>query len=342
MSAQYVGLDVALQKTAICVIDAQGQRCWEGVCSSAPEILIATLRNHAPQACRVGLETGPLAVWQWHRLRAAGLPVVCLHARHAKAALSLQLNKTDPNDAYGLAQIVRTGWYREVELKSMASYRLRLLIAARARHHRVRTGLYNQIRGLLKTFGVVLGRGKGGTFERLVVERMPEDPAVQLVVEALLRQWRSLHDEVRGFDRALQRAAREDATCQRLMTIPGVGPLTALAYVATIDDPRRFRHASDVGAYLGLTPRRYQSGAVDRSGSITKAGDTMLRSLLFEAAHVLLTRRGAACELRTWGQALIARAGLRRATVAVARKLAVVMHRVWIDGTCFDAGHSPA
>ncbi len=160
---QYVGLDVSQKETVICVIDGNGKQVWEGVCSSTPGAMAAVLHRKAPLAVKIGMETGPLAVWHWHELRRAGLPIVCLHARHAKAALSVQLNKTDANDAFGLAQIVRTGWYREVEVKSLESHTLRLLLAGRARLVSMRTTLYSQIRGLLKTFGVVLQAGKGGT-----------------------------------------------------------------------------------------------------------------------------------------------------------------------------------
>jgi transposase len=333
---QYVGLDVSLKETAVCVIDAAGTRVWQGVCRSSPEALAKVVRARAPHATRIALETGPLAVWHWHELRKAGLPVVCLHARHAQAALSLQINKTDANDAYGLAQIVRAGWYREVDLKSMDSYRLRLLLAARNRLVTIRTSLYNQIRGLLKTSGVVLPAGKGGRFERSVLGQLPTDEAVRLVIESLLNTWRSLTAELKKFDLAIERTARANPVCRRLMTVPGVGPVTAVAYVATIDDPMRFRHSKDVGAYLGLTPRRYQSGDVDRAGRISKSGDTMLRSLLFEAAHILLTRLRQPSTIRAWGVRLIQRVGPRKAKVAVARKLAVIMHRLWVENTVFS------
>jgi transposase len=334
---QYVGLDVSQKETVICVIDGNGKRLWEGVCSSTPEAMTAALRRKAPQAVKIGMETGPLAVWHWHGLRDAGLPVVCLHARHAKAALSVQLNKTDANDAFGLAQIVRTGWYREVEVKSMESHKLRLLLAARARLVSMRTTLYSQIRGLLKTFGVVLRAGKGRTFERLVVRGVPADRHVQLVIESLLATWRHLSEELRKFDREIVKASSANPTCQRLMTVPGVGPVTALSYVTTVDDPKRFTKSKDVGAYLGLTPRRYQSGEVDHSGRISKCGDRMTRSLLFEAAGVLLCRNKRASVLKSWGLRLIRRVGFAKARVAVARKLAVLMHRMWIGEMVFQS-----
>lgn len=337
---QYVGLDVSQKETVICVIDGNGKRIWEGVCSSTQEAKVALLRRKAPWAVKVGMETGPLAVWHWHELRRAGLPVVYLHARYAKAALSVQLNKTDANDAFGLAQIVRTGWYREVEVKSMESHKLRLLLTARARLVSMRTTLYSQIRGLLKTFGVVLTAGKGRTFERLVVKGVPEDRHVRLVIESLLATWRHLTLELHKFDREITKTSSASPTCRRLMTVPGVGPVTALAYVTTLDEPKRFAKSKDVGAYLGLTPRRYQSGEVDHSGRISKCGDRMTRSLLFEAAGVLLCRNRRASVLKSWGLRLTRRVGYAKARVAVARKLAVLMHRIWTREIVFQS--SPA
>lgn len=184
---------------------------------------------------------------------------------------------------------------------------------------------------MLKTFGRVLPPGKGATFDRLVKEAIRQDPYLNQVVGSLLDMWRSLSEQLKTLNRELERAARENAVCRRLMTMPGIGTLTALAFISAIDDPRRFRRSEDVGAYLGLTPRRYQSGAVDRPGAISKCGDRMTRSLLFEAAHVLLTRINRPSALRDWGRRLSARNGPKKAKVAVARRMAVILHRMWIS-----------
>ena len=334
---QYVGLDVSQKETAICVVDGEGKRVWQGACGSTPEAIAELVRKRAPQAVKVAMETGPLAVWHWHELKAAGLPVVCIHARHAKAALSMQINKTDANDAFGLAQIVRTGWYRPVDMKSMESHKLRLLLVGRARLVSMRTALYSQIRGLLKTFGVVLIAGKGGSFERLVLRGTPRDHHVEVVIESLLSTWRYLGTEVKKLNREVERAARTNPACRRLMTVPGVGSLTSVAYASTVDEPHRFRRAKDLGPYLGLTPRKYQSGEVDHTGSISKCGDRMTRSLLFDAATVLLFRNKQSSALKNWGLKLARRAGTRKARVAVARKLAVLLHRLWTDQCVFAA-----
>jgi transposase len=328
----YVGLDVSQKETEICVVDEEGRRIWRGRCPSQPESITEALRRHAPDPARVGMETGPLAIWLWHSLRALGVPVDCLHARHVAAALSLQVNRTDANDAHGIAQVVRAGWYRAVAVKSLQSCRVRAVLSARGQLVSMRTGLYNQIRGLLKTFGVVLAPGKGATFEAAVLAGCPTDPLVRSAIAALLAAWR-----VAG-ERELQlvRLARRSDACRRMVTVPGVGAITALTFATAIDDPERFRRSSDVGAYLGLTPKRYQSGEVDLAGRISKAGDRAARSLLFEAANALMTRVRHESSLRTWGLKLSAKIGSRRAKTAVARKLAVILHRIWLDETEFD------
>jgi transposase len=335
---QYVGLDVSQQETAVVVIDTQGQMIWRGVCRSTPEALSKVLRQHASKAVKIALETGPLAVWHWHALRQAGFPVVCVHARHAKAALSLQLNKTDRNDALGLALLVRSGWYRAVEVKSLESHTLRLLLTTRARLVSTRTTLSNQIRGLLKTFGIVLGKGKGSTFVRLVTTGVQGVEQVRLATDSLLHLWQQVTQEIKKLDREIQATSRRIPACQRLMTVPGIGPTTAVAYAATLDNPARFKRSSDVGAYLGLTPRRYQSGEVDRVGTVSKCGDRLTRSLLYEAAGTLLFRNKQPSPLREWGLRLVSRVGRKKACVAMARKLAVVLHRLWLTNSTFQPG----
>lgn len=332
----YVGLDVSQKETEICVLDAEGRRTWRGKCPSRPDAIAEVLGQRAPGVTKVGMETGPLAIWLWHGLKALGVPIECLHARHVAAALSLRVNKTDTNDALGIAQVVRSGWYRPVAVKSMHSCRVRAILAARRQLVQVRTGLYNQIRGLLKTFGVVLGPGTGGTFERAVKAECPDDALVRDAVDALLIAWKVAGERKMALERQMVRIAREQDVCRRLATVPGVGAITSLTFVTALDDPTRFRRSRDVGAYLGLTPKRYQSGEVDLAGRISKAGDRTARSLLFEAANALMTRVRKDCALRDWGLSLAKRIGSRKAKVAVARKLATILHRIWLDGTEFQ------
>jgi transposase len=327
--SHYVGLDVSQEVTSICVVDQQGAVVWRGKCATDPDSLATALRQHALHLVRAGLETGLLSNFLTRALRARGVPVICLDARHAKAALSMQINKTDANDAHGLAQVVRTGWFREIAVKSMDAQSLRLLLVARAQPVSQRQAIANTLRGLLKAFGHVVRKGAGGLFARRVREVCDGNPALCAIIEPMLTVWQSLREQIRILDGQLLQRAKADATAQRLMSIPAVGMIVALAYVAVIDDPKRFKHSSTVGAYLGLTPRRYQSGDVDCSGHISKCGDGLMRAYLFQAANAILTRKVTDSALRRWGRALVARIGLRRATVAVARKLAVIMHAIW-------------
>ena len=332
---QYVGLDVSLKETFVCVVDACGEVVCEKSVGTTPETIAKYIEKKAPGAVRVGLESGLLSTWLWHGLRALGLPVVCLDARHAASALKMQVNKTDRNDAAGLAQIVRTGWYREVEVKSLACHEVRAVLLARSRLVASRRDLENQMRGLLKPFGLLVGKVRGKGFEGRLRELIADAPAMAEVIDALLLARRALCTQVARLDVRVRMLAQTIDPCRRLMTVPGVGPITALAYVTVIDDPGRFRKGRSVGAYLGLTPRRYQSGEVDRAGRISKCGDGLVRTLLFEAAGVLLTRVQRMSPLKAWGLRLAKRIGAKKAKVAVARKLAVILHCMWTDDTEF-------
>ena len=230
--------------------------------------------------------------------------MVCLDARHVKAALSLRLNKTDANDAEGLAQIVRTGWYRQVQVKSLDSHLIRTLLTARAGLVAMHRDVANQIRGALKTFGLVLGKVAAGAFEVRVRQLIAGNPLLVEVIEALLKVWRITGEQLVTLHRRVLRLAQTDETCRRLMTVPGVGAVTAAAFLPTVDDPERFQRSSSAGAYLGLTPRRCQSGEIDYTGRISKRGDGLMRTYLFEAVNVLLTRVSTGSTLKAWGMRL--------------------------------------
>lgn len=334
---QFVGLDVSQKETHICVVNADGKIAWQGKCASTPEDIADVIKSNAPSVVRIGLETGPLSTWHWHAMKAMNLPVVCLDARHAKAALSMQINKTDKNDAYGIAQIVRTGWYREVTVKSLGAHALRSLLRNRFQLVGMRVDVINQIRGTLKTFGIVLPVHSGVPFASLVEECLTDDR--QRPYDAILRSqlavYRSLKEQTSKLDRQLATLARHSPVARLLRTIPGVGIITALAFIATIDDPKKFAKSATVGAYIGLTPRRYQSGETDYDGRISKCGDRLLRTYLYEAANALLTRNEKWSALKAWGLRLAKRNGMKKAKVAVARKLAVTMHAMWLTGETF-------
>jgi transposase len=333
---QYVGLDVSLKETAICVVDTAGTIVCEGTVVSEPTAIAGFMKAQAPGVVRIGLETGPTTTWLWTELRALGLPVICIDARHAKAVLSMQVNKSDRNDAAGIARIMQAGWYKEVRVKSLDSHAMRAVLNSRALLVKIKRDLGNQIRGTLKNLGLVVGRAHGTVFTARVKELTAGSPHLAEAIEPLLVARESASKQIEGLDRKLLALAREDAESRRLMTVPGIGPITALAFCAAIDDPSRFRRSRSVGAYLGLTPRRYASGEIDWSGRISKCGDGMLRSYLFEAAGVLLTRVGKWCRLKAWGLRLAKRTCLKKAKVAVARRLAVILHRMWRDGTTFQ------
>jgi transposase len=331
----YVGLDVSSSNTWICVVDGQGDKLWHGKCRTEPEVIVAILAEHASQAVKVGLETGPLSTWLTHALRALGLPAICIDARHAKAALSMQVNKTDANDAEGIAQIMRTGWYREVVVKSFETHHLRSLIGAREQLVNMRRDLGSQIRGIMKIFGLVVGHAKGRNLERRVSELIKGDAEVQAVVMPLLKARQAISTQLDHLNALLIQQVRTRSVSRLLMTVPGVGPVTALSYETTIENAERFTKSRSVGAHLGLTPRRYQSGELDRSGRISKCGDRLTRHYLFEAAGVLLTRVSKWSALKAWATRLAKRIGMKKAKVALARKLAVILHAMWRSGESF-------
>ena len=332
---QYVGLDVSLKLTAICIVDRTGKIEREGVVASDPEAIAAFVKSHAPRVARIGLETGATSTWLWTELNKMGLPVICIDARHAKAALKMQINKSDRKDAVGIARIMQCGWYKEVRVKDLDSHAIKALLVSRALLVKIKRDIENQIRGFLKNLGLVIGQAKMNVFAVRAAKLAEARPELAAAVEPLLKAREAVGRQVADLDRKVMRLARNDAQVRRFMTAPGVGPITALCFLATVDDPTRFRRSRSVGAYVGLTTRRYASGEIDWTGRISKCGDAMLRSYLYEAANVLLTRVARWSTLKAWGIRLAKRSGLRKAKVAVARKLAVILHRMWIEGTEF-------
>jgi transposase len=332
---QFIGLDVSQRMTAICIVDTNGRRIWRGQCASAPEEISVALRRYASADAKLGIETGAMTPWLVHELRDLGFDVVCLDARHARAALKMQINKTDQNDAEGLAQIVRTGWYRSVHVKSFDSHRARAVLGARTQLVGMTTRLSNHIRGILKTFGLLPGAMRGLPFDRKVEVLLEGRSDVAPIVRPMLVAWRHLRVQVAAFDKAIRAMARTSAAARLLMSVPGIGVLSALAYVSTVEDPSRFSRSRSVGAHLGLTPRQYQSGEVDRSGRISRCGDILTRTLMYEAAGVILSRVKKTSSLRDWAAAIARRSGPGKARVALARKLSVILHSMWRSGEPF-------
>jgi transposase len=332
---QFIGLDVSLKDTFLSVREG-GRRIWRGKCPSDPKLIAEVIRKRAPNSERIVFETGPLSVWFYHALIMEGLPAICVDARHAKAALDMAPNKTDANDADGLAHLAEVGFYREVRVKSFESMLTRTLVAARSQMVMATTQLSNQIRGLMKTFGLVVPKSAGRVFEGHVRSLLAKNAGLERIILPVLEAWHSMRARSAELSKQLVASARASEQCQLLTSIPGVGAVTASSFVAAIEDPENFRNSRSVGAWLGLTTRRYQSGEVDYDGHISRRGDSHLRGLLYEAAVVILTRTTADSALRVWGLKLKEKIGFKRAAVAVARKLAVIMHTMLRTGELFD------
>ena len=318
---QFIGLDVSLKDTFVSVREG-AKRIWRGKCPSDPKLIAEVIRKRAPNAERVVFETGPLAVWFYNGLTLEGLPAICIDARHAKAALEVAPNKTDANDADGLAHFAKVGFYREVRVKSFDSMLIRTFVAARNQLLKMTTQLSNQIRGLMKTFGLVVPKGAGRVFEGPCAQPASEQCRARADYHAVARCLEgACAPALPGLSKQLVASARASEQCQLLAWIPGVGAVTASSFVAAIEDPENFRNSRSVGAWIGLTTRRYQSGEVDYDGHISRRGDNHLRGLLYEAATVILTRTKADTALRIWGLKLKEKIGFKRAAVAVARSL---------------------
>lgn len=332
----YCGLDVSLNNTAACIVDQDGQIIREGEVPTEPAAIDQWLKSSGLPMERVGLEAGGLTPWLCHELLAADWPAICIEARHAAAAMKAQQVKTDRNDARGLAHIMRTGWFREVHVKSHQSQKLRVLLCNRRCLLDKRLDIDSQIRGTLKVFGHKTGKVSPGKYEERIRELIQDDKELQAYIFPMLEARGHLLRQCNNLEKMILAYVRKDQICQLFMTAPGVGPLTSLAFKTFVDRPERFRHSKAVGPATGLTPRKYASGEVDYDGHITKCGDTFLRSHLFEAAKVLLSRASKPSSLKAWGLRLAKRSSKKKACVAVARKLAVILHAMWRDGTVFQ------
>jgi transposase len=331
----YAGLDVSVKETSICIVDEAGKICRELKVPSHPEDLLRILQDPAWNLERVGLEAGPLSQWLFNGLAEAGLPVVCIETRHARAYLKAQVNKTDRNDARGIAQMMRVNLFRAVHVKTLASQKQRALLTARKLLQGKAIAIESDIRGLLRNFGLKVGVVSTAKFEQRIRELVEGLPDLSELMEVLLEARQKLREQFTKLHRKLLAIVREDTVCRRLMSVPGVGAVTALAYRATIDVPARFRNSKAVGAVLGLTPAQHQSGESSRVGRISLCGDGMMRALLYEGAQTVLTRSVKWSWLKAWAMKIARNRGLKRAIVALARRLAVIMHRIWVDGTEF-------
>jgi transposase len=332
----FAGLDVSMAETHMCIVTRQGAVVHEITVPSTPASIAAALAR-VPGCQRVLFETGRMAPMLYHGLSQRGLPVVCVESRQAYQALKLlATHKTDRNDARGLAHLARTGFFKPVHVKSLPAHAIRSLIIARKKLVGQRVTLENQIRGLAVVFGVRLPRALSSGFIRRALQASEGIPGLSAAMQGLVAARAAVLAAVVAIDADIRRMVRASDACRRLMSIPGVGQLTALAFTAAIDDPERFRRSRDIGAYLGLVPRRYQSGEVDYTGSISKCGDRRVRTLLYEAANVMLTRYKGSLKLKDWALAIAKRSTMRKARIALARRLAIIMHAMLRHGSEFN------
>jgi transposase len=331
----YAGIDVSLELSSVCVVDAQGAIVKEAKIASDPEALVVWLKGLDLAVKQIGLEAGPLSQWLHAGLMQAGFATVLLETRHVKAALSAMTVKTDRKDARGIAQLIRMGWFRPVHAKSAAAQEVRALLVARKQLLNRVLDIETSIRGILRGFGLKVGHVPRGGFESRVRELAAGQAMLERIADTMLAARATLRAQFNTLHKAVLAIVREDAVCQRLMTVPGVGPLTAIAFKSAVDDPSRIKRSKGAGALFGLTPRKYQSGERDVTGCITRVGDEMVRTALYEAANALLLRVQRFSTLKRWAMEVAKRRGMKRAKVALARKLAVILHRMWIDGTDF-------
>jgi transposase len=338
----FAGIDVSLEQSSVCIVDTTGRIIREVKVASEPEALVTLFCNTDLVFTRIGLEAGPLSQWLHAALVAAGLPAILIETRHVKAALSAMTVKSDRNDARGIAHLMRMGWFRPVHCKSLPAQEIRALLTARkllqAKLHDIEMGL----RGLLRGFGLKVGPVSKGQYDARIRALVAGHTMLEQIAEPMLRVRAALRAEFADLHRRLLGIVRRDEVCRLFMTVPGVGPVVAVTYKTAIDDPGRFRRSKDVGAHFGLSPKKYQSGETDWTGGISKVGDAMVRTALFEAATVLLSRVTRFSTLKAWAMGVMKRRGAKKARVALARKLAVVLHRMWVDGAPFRWGKAPA
>src|SRR5262245_12998159 len=333
----YAGIDVSLECSSVCVVDARGAIVREGRVASEPEALIAWFGALELGLGRIGLEAGPLSQWLYAGLLQAGLAVELLETRHVRDAFKAMPVKSDRNDARGIAQLMRLGWFRPVHCKSIGAQETRAMLTARKLVQTKLLDVENSLRGILRGFGLKVGKTTRRSFTGRIEELVARHPSLRVIAEALLAVRAVLLREFSGFEKRVRMMARLDAKARLLMSTPSVGPIVALTYAAAIDDPGRFKSSKQVGPHFGLTPRKYQSGETDRTGRISKIGDASVREALYQAAHVMLTKPVKGCpELKSWAMRIAKRAGMPKAKVALARKLAVVMHRMLVDGAAFN------
>ena len=339
----YAGIDTSLEQSSVCVVDASGRIVREDKVASDPEALIGWVGSLGFGLARIGLEAGPLSQWLYTGMRKAGLAVELLETRHVRDAFKAMPVKSDRNDARGIAQLMRLGWFRPVHCKSMGAQETRAVLTARKLVQSKLFDVENSLRGILRGFGLKVGKTTHRSFAGRVEELVADHASLRTIAAALLSVHEVLLRELKDFEKRVRSMARADVKAKLLMSAPAVGPIVALTYASAIDDPARFKSSKRVGAHFGLTPKKYQSGETDYTGRISKIGDATVRTALYEAAHILLIKPIKGCsQLKSWAMRIARRSGMKKAKVALARKLAVILHRMLANGTPFNAAAAAA
>jgi transposase len=339
----YAGIDVSLECSSVCVVESSGKIVREGKVASEPEALLAWFGSLGFGLMRIGLEAGPLSQWLYGGMKQAGLAVELLETRHVRDAFKAMPVKSDRNDARGIAQLMRLGWFRPVHCKSIGAQETRAVLTARKLVQSKLQDVENSLRGILRGFGLRVGKTTNRSFAGRTQELVTNHASLQMIAEALLAVHAVLLREFKALERRVRSMARSDAKAKLLMSTPAVGPIVALTYASAIDDPGRFKSSKRVGPHFGLTPRKYQSGQTDVTGRISKIGDATVRTALYEAAHIMLIKPIKGCsELKSWAMRIAKRSGMKKAKVALARKLAVILHRMLVNGTPFNPAAAAA
>jgi transposase len=331
----YAGIDVSLECSSVCVVNAEGKIVRETKVASEPEALIAWFGSLGVKLARIGLEAGPLSQWLFAAMKQAGLPMELLETRHVRNAFRTMPVKTDRKDARGIAELMRLGWFRPVHCKSSDAQETRALLTARKLVDAKLRDVEMSLRGTLRGFGLKVGRTTPKRFAGRVRELVAGHATLEAIAESLVAVHEVLLRELNVLEKRVRLMARTNPVVRLLMSTPGVGPIVGLVYVSGIDDPARFKSSKAVGAHFGMTPSKYQSGETDYSGRISKCGDEAVRTACFQAAHIIVTKPIKGGWLKSWALKLAKRVGMKKAKVALARRLAVILHRMWIDGTTF-------
>ena len=335
----YVGLDVSMKKTFICILNEKGKIVHEGIENSDPHLIADYLSKTNFKNMIIGFESGSLSHYLISGFQERAINAVCMDARHLNPILALKINKTDKNDAKGIAEALRSNMYTRVHCKPREAVERSVLLSSRRILINQQTQLKNSIRGLLKNYGIRLGSVSAKNYSTTIKRYLKRvDEHVIFSITSLLKAFETLVEEIDKIDKRMLEIIQKDEEVRRLITIPGIGPVTALTYKTEIFEVSRFKNSKSVGAYLGMTPSQYSSGEIQKQGKISKCGSKELRTLLVEAGIVILMRSRKWSKLKAWGLKIMRKKGLKKAALAVGRKLSVIMHRMMVEESNFRYG----